>query len=79
MKAYEIPGMYVTREDVESIFRSRGDTTDDEAKAMAAALTEGQMVGIGWEFSFQFFETRDGLFNQILRDAMNEVLNKEEA
>ena len=66
-----IPGMYISREDMELIFYQwHLKLDDDEAHEKSLKLTDGQMEDIAYAFSEEFFDRRDGLFRYILIDAV---------
>lgn len=67
-----IPGMFISREDMELIYcRHHLKLDDDEAHKKSVELTDEQMDDIAYAFSEEFFDRRDGLFRSILIDAVN--------
>jgi|WetSurMetagenome_2_1015567.scaffolds.fasta_scaffold17521_16 hypothetical protein len=67
-----IPGMFISREDMELIYyRSHLKLDDEEAAKKSRELTDEQMDDIAYAFSEEFFDRRDGLFRYILIDAVN--------
>ena len=66
-----IPGMYISREDMELIFYQwHLKLDDDEAHEKSLKLTDEQMKDIAYAFSEEFFDRREGLFRYILVDAV---------
>jgi hypothetical protein len=67
-----IPGMFISREDMDLIFyRCHLKLSDEEAAKKSRELTDEQMDDIAYAFSEEFFDRREGLFRYILIDAVN--------
>lgn len=66
-----IPGMFISREDMELIYyRGHLKLSDEESYNKSRELTDEQLDDIAYAFSEEFFDRRDGLFRYILIDAV---------
>jgi hypothetical protein len=52
---YEIPGMYISKSDVQMVFEYRMQLGEKEAKRRVDNLTDGQMRDIASAFASEFF------------------------
>ena len=75
----QIPGMSLSRKDVQiTIYERFRKMSENDAIDKAKALTDKQLQDIAYAFSEEFFSVRDGLFAEILNDAVTFVENEEQ-
>jgi hypothetical protein len=71
IESFEIPGMYLTREDVgQAIFLRNKNISFEKAQEWAKTLNDKQMERITQIFSEEFFDTRDGLFMDLVHSSL---------
>jgi len=70
----EIPGMYISREDMRFVVYERYmHLPEEESKRRASELTDKQLEDIAWSFSEEFFDGHEGLFATILVSAFQKL------
>ncbi len=66
----EIPGMYISREDMKLIvYEGLLKLSCQEAKKKSEELTDKELDDIAYAFSEEFFDVNEGLFAKLLREA----------
>ena len=78
MDHVEIPGMYISKEDISLIVYEHFRQMDEvDAEEKVNSLTDDQMKCIADEFAEEFFSVNDGLFAKLLLRAVERVEDDE--
>lgn len=69
---FEIPGMFIAREDIKFIIAKRENIGGSKAIELSKNLTDAQMDAIAEGFAQEFFDGND-MFQELLKDVVEEL------
>lgn len=77
---FVIPGMVITREDVESVLCKVGfpESVSEKAHDIAMSLTDAQMELVADMFAQEFFDGYVGMFQEFLEEVVNTLILTDE-